>query len=68
MKIKTHKKKMRSPELDKLKQQHARLRTAIEKMLNTDQVNDNKLSVMKKHKLWLKDKITNIETTEFQNT
>ena len=60
---------MSNPELEKLKQQHARLHVAIEKMLDTNQVDDNKLTVMKKHKLWLKDKISNIETTsQFQNT
>tara|TARA_B100001057_G_scaffold488129_1_gene571994 strand:- start:1774 stop:1956 length:183 start_codon:yes stop_codon:yes gene_type:complete len=59
---------MSNPELEKLKEQHARLHNAIEKMLDTEQVNDNKLTVMKKHKLWLKDKITNIETTnQLQN-
>jgi hypothetical protein len=60
---------MSNPELEKLKQQHARLHVAIEKMLDANQVDDNKLIVMKKHKLWLKDKISNIETTlQFQNT
>ena len=38
-------------------------------MLNDKQTDENKLSVMKKHKLWLKDKITSIETNqEYQNT
>lgn len=60
---------MSNSELEKLKEQHAKLHTAIEKMLDTNQVDDNKLTVMKKHKLWLKDKITDIETTtELQNT
>tara|TARA_B100001094_G_scaffold60035_1_gene55520 strand:- start:8618 stop:8800 length:183 start_codon:yes stop_codon:yes gene_type:complete len=60
---------MSNPELEKLKQQHAKLHTAIEKMLDTNQVDDNRLIVMKKHKLWLKDKISDIETTsELQNT
>ena len=58
-----------SSELERLKLQHNKLDTAIEKMLNENQSDENKLSVMKKHQLWLKDKISNIETTkELQNT
>jgi len=60
---------MSNPELEKLKNEHNKLHTAIEKMLNDNQTDENKLSVMKKHKLWLKDKITTIETDqEYQNT
>lgn len=60
---------MSNPELEKLKNEHNKLHTAIEKMLNDNQTDENKLSVMKKHKLWLKDKITSIETNqEYQNT
>lgn len=60
---------MSNGELERLKLQHTRLHSAIERMLNDNQPDENKLSVMKKHKIWLKDKITNIETTkEYQNT
>tara|TARA_B100000575_G_C22896723_1_gene521540 strand:+ start:503 stop:685 length:183 start_codon:yes stop_codon:yes gene_type:complete len=60
---------MSNPELEKLKTEHNKLHSAIEKMLNDNQTDENRLSVMKKHKLWLKDKITTIETNqEYQNT
>ena len=52
---------MSNPELEKLKNEHNKLHTAIEKMLNDNQTDENKLSVMKKHKLWLKDKISDFE-------
>jgi hypothetical protein len=55
--------------LQKLKSEHDKLQTAIEKALDQNPVNDTKLSVMKKQKLWLKDKITNIEKEqEITNT
>ena len=41
----------------------------IEKALDENPVDEPKLSAMKKHKLWLKDKITNIEKDqELTNT
>lgn len=55
---------MSNPELEKLKNEHAKLHVAIEKMLDTSEVDNNKLSVMKKHKLWLKDKIATLETKQ----
>ena len=55
--------------LQKLKSEHDKLHAAIEKALDQNPVNDTKLSVMKKQKLWLKDKITNIEKEqEITNT
>ncbi len=55
--------------LQKLRSEHDKLHTAIEKALDQNPVNDTKLSVMKKQKLWLKDKITNIEKEqEITNT
>jgi len=57
---------MSSSELDRLTQEHAKLHTAIEKMLDNNQVDENKLSVMKKHKLWLKDKIQELELKQEQ--
>ena len=60
---------MADSELDRLNYQHAKLHSAIEKMLNDNVSDENKLNVMKKHKLWLKDKITNIEKDqELTNT
>ena len=53
---------MTDQELDRLNYQHAKLHSAIEKMLNDNVSDENKLSVMKKHKLWLKDKIQELET------
>jgi len=55
---------MASSELERLNGEHAKLHSAIERMLDTNQVDDNKLSVMKKHKLWLKDKIQELETKD----
>lgn len=57
---------MSSSELDRLTQEHAKLHTAIEKMLDNNQADENKLSVMKKHKLWLKDKIQELESKQEQ--
>ncbi len=55
--------------LEKLKSEHNKLHTAIEKVLDENPVDEPKLSAMKKHKLWLKDKITNIEKDqELTNT
>ena len=55
--------------LEKLKSEHNKLHTAIEKALDQTPVDESKLSAMKKHKLWLKDKITNIEKDqELTNT
>jgi hypothetical protein len=59
---------MSTTELDKLTYEHAKLDSAIEKMSNDKQSNENKLSVMKRHKLWLKDKIQNLESKEEQQT
>lgn len=59
---------MSTTELDKLTYEHAKLDSAIEKMSNDKQSNENKLSVMKRHKLWLKDKIQNLESKEEQHT
>ena len=42
---------MSNSELERLKNEHAKLHVAIEKMLDTSEVDNNKLSVMKKHKL-----------------
>jgi|TARA_B100000073_G_scaffold113827_1_gene92089 hypothetical protein len=47
--------------LEKLKNEHAKLHTAIEKELDQNPVDESKLSAMKKHKLWLKDKISDFE-------
>jgi|TARA_B100001094_G_C17420426_1_gene434451 hypothetical protein len=59
---------MSNSELDRLRSEHNKLHTAIERMLDNNQSDENKLIVMKKHKLWLKDKITTIETkSQFQN-
>ena len=49
-------------ELEQLKDEHARLHIAIEK-LTTNGDDEVKLTVMKKRKLWIKDKITHIENT-----
>ena len=59
---------MSNSELDRLRSEHNKLHTAIERMLDNNQSDENKLIVMKKHKLWLKDKITTIETkSQLQN-
>ena len=50
--------------LEKLKSEHNKLHTAIEKALDQNPVDESKLSAMKKHKLWLKDKIQELETKE----
>ena len=55
---------MADSELDRLNYQHAKLHSAIEKMLNDNVSDENKLNVMKKHKIWLKDKIQELETKE----
>lgn len=52
---------MSNSELERLSNEHAKLHSAIEKALDDNTANDNKLSVMKKHKLWLKDKIQELE-------
>jgi len=58
---------MSNSELDRLNQEHAKLHTAIEKLLDEKSIDENKLAVMKKHKLWLKDKIQNLESKQQQN-
>ena len=55
---------MSNSELERLNSEHAKLHTAIEKELDDQKVDNNKLSVMKKHKLWLKDKIATLETKQ----
>lgn len=57
---------MSSSELDRLTQEHAKLHTAIQKMFDDNQVDENKLSVMKKHKLWLENKIQELESKQQQ--
>ena len=55
--------------LEKLKSEHNKLHTAIEKVLDENPIDEPKLSAMKKHKLCLEDKITNIEKNqELTNT
>jgi hypothetical protein len=49
-------------ELEQLKDEHARLHIAIEKLTTTGD-EEVKLTVMKKRKLWIKDKISHIENT-----
>ena len=41
-----------------------RLNSDIERMLDDNISDENKLSVMKRHKLWLKDKIQELESKE----
>jgi hypothetical protein len=50
-------------ELEQLKDEHARLHIAIEKLI-TNGDDEVKLTVMKKRKLWIKDKIAHIENKE----
>ena len=49
-------------ELEQLKIEHARLHVAVEKMVADDNGDDVRIAVMKKRKLWLKDKITHLES------
>jgi len=51
-------------ELERLNSEHAKLHSAIERMLDDNISDENKLSVMKRHKLWLKDKIQELESKE----
>tara|TARA_B100000886_G_scaffold296537_1_gene223817 strand:+ start:502 stop:684 length:183 start_codon:yes stop_codon:yes gene_type:complete len=55
---------MSSSELEQLTYQHAKLDSAIEKHLDNSTPDQNRLSVMKKHKIWLKDKIQQLESKE----
>ena len=57
---------MSSSELDQLTYQHAKLDSAIEKHLDNSTPDQNRLSVMKKHKIWLKDKIENLQLKQQQ--
>ena len=50
-------------ELEQLKDEHARLHIAIEKLSVSGDEN-TKLTVMKKRKLWIKDKISHIENNQ----
>tara|TARA_B100000989_G_scaffold286079_1_gene254384 strand:- start:336 stop:518 length:183 start_codon:yes stop_codon:yes gene_type:complete len=51
-------------ELERLNSEHAKLDSAIEKHLDNTTPDQNRLSVMKKHKIWLKDKIQQLESKE----
>ena len=51
-------------ELERLNSEHAKLLSAIERMLDDNISDENKLTVMKRHKLWLKDKIQELESKE----
>jgi len=44
-------------ELERLKDEHSRLHIAVEKMSAEENTDDVRLAVMKKRKLWIKDKI-----------
>ena len=59
---------MADPELDRLNYLTCKIAFPIEKMLNDNVSDENKLSVMKKHKLWLKDKIQELETKKQNQT
>tara|TARA_B100000029_G_scaffold514824_1_gene619171 strand:- start:177 stop:359 length:183 start_codon:yes stop_codon:yes gene_type:complete len=48
-------------ELERLKNEHARLHIAVEKMSAEENTDEVRLAVMKKRKLWIKDKIVQIE-------
>jgi len=48
-------------EIEQLKTEHAKLHVVIEKMIEADDSDDIRLAVMKKRKLWLKDKISHLE-------
>ena len=48
-------------EIEQLKTEHAKLHVAVEKIIEADDGDDIRLSVMKKRKLWLKDKISQLE-------
>ncbi len=48
-------------ELEQLKDEHARLHVALEKLV-AEGDDDVRIAVMKKRKLWIKDKIAHIET------
>jgi len=48
-------------ELEQLKDEHARLHIALEKLV-AEGDDDVRIAVMKKRKLWIKDKIAHIET------
>tara|TARA_A100001011_G_C13769130_1_gene618409 strand:+ start:256 stop:438 length:183 start_codon:yes stop_codon:yes gene_type:complete len=54
---------MVNAELEQLKNEHARLHVAIEKLVSSGD-DDIKLTVMKKRKLWIKDKISHIENNQ----
>ena len=49
-------------ELEQLKTEHARLHVAVEKMVADDDSDDVRIAVMKKRKLWIKDKIIELES------
>ena len=53
-------------ELERLNSEHAKLDSAIEKHLDNTTPDQNRLSVMKKHKIWLKDKIQNLQLKQQQ--
>ena len=57
---------MSSSELEQLTYQHAKLDSEIEKHLDNSTPDQNRLSVMKKHKIWLKDKIQNLQLKQQQ--
>jgi len=48
-------------EIEQLKVEHAKLHVAVEKMVEEDDSDDIRIAVMKKRKLWLKDKINELE-------
>ena len=48
-------------EIEQLKVEHAKLHVAVEKMVEAGDDDDIRLAVMKKRKLWIKDKINQLE-------
>ena len=48
-------------EIEQLKVEHAKLHVAVEKMVEAGDNDDIRLAVMKKRKLWIKDKINQLE-------
>ena len=48
-------------ELEQLKDEHSRLHIALEKLVEEGD-DDVRIAVMKKRKLWIKDKIAHIQT------
>tara|TARA_Y100001937_G_scaffold127971_1_gene201875 strand:- start:4148 stop:4330 length:183 start_codon:yes stop_codon:yes gene_type:complete len=51
-------------DLEQLKDEHARLHIALEKLVAESNADDVRIAVMKKRKLWIKDKITQAENNQ----